>query len=224
MEGDPDDERQGLQGFFDGGGLGGELFGGLGSGGRAGRGQTGNCGFPRRVGLTGGDDNEEVNFNTFTFGGDATWYLNPKVAVEAESAFGLGTSQEIFWKNTSYNRIQMPHTLQMDGNLVFFPGGSTAHLASYVTGGIGTLTLFNRTAPEQLLSVTGDETFLAAKRGGGRKIFRRGDYRNWGFRIDYRLLMIRQHSGGGGAVPWFAQNKGRMGHRFYIGMLYTLRR
>lgn len=174
--------------------------------------------------LVGGDNNKEVNFNNYDFGADATWYANPKVAVEAESAFGLGISQEIYWQNADYNRIQMPHTLGVNGNVVIFPGGSAKHVAGYVTGGAGTLTVLNRTAARMLLGVTGNETFLTTNVGGGIKIFRRGDYRNWGFRIDYRLLMIRQNSGGGGAVPWFAQSKGRMGHRFYIGMLYTLKR
>ena len=56
--------------------------------------------------------------------------------------------------------------------------------------------------------------------GGGIKIFRGGDARNWGYRIDYRAVIVNKKSG---AVPFFAQSKQRMGHRIYIGLLYTLK-
>jgi hypothetical protein len=35
------------------------------------------------------------------------------------------------------------------------------------------------------------------------------------------LMMVNKKSD---AVPLFAQSKSRRGHRFYIGMLYTLKR
>ena len=52
------------------------------------------------------------------------------------------------------------------------------------------------------------------------KIFRGGDARNWGYRIDYRAAILNKKSG---AVPFFAQGKQRMGHRFYIGLLYAMK-
>jgi hypothetical protein len=171
--------------------------------------------------LAGGNDNKEVNFNNYNFGGGATWYVNPMAAIEMETAFGLGISQNVNYQNRIVYRTQMPHTLGAGGNILIFPGGSAKRVAGYVAGGAGMLTLFSRTAPARLFGLTENESFLTTNVGGGAKIFRRGDYRNWGFRIDYRLVMVNSKSD---AAALFAQSKRRMGHRFYIGMLYTLRR
>ena len=171
--------------------------------------------------LAGGDDNTEVDFNNYDFGGGATWYLSPMMAIEAEAAFGLGISQNVNYQNRNVYRIQMPHTLSTSGNIVVFPGGSARRVAGYVTGGVGTLTLYSRTASALVFGLTERQSFFTTNVGGGVKIFRRGDAQNWGFRIDYRVLMVNSNSD---AVKLFAQSKRRMGHRFYIGMLYTLRR
>ena len=171
--------------------------------------------------LGGGDNNTEVSFNNYDFGGGATWYLNSNTALEADAAFGLGLSQNVNYRNNVVYRVQMPHTLGTNGNILFFPGGSARRLAGYVTGGAGMLTLFSRTAASRLFGLTENESFVATNVGGGVKIFRRDDYRNWGFRIDYRLMMVNKKSD---AVALFAQSKRRTGHRFYIGMLYTVRR
>ena len=93
--------------------------------------------------FVGGDDNTEVDFNNYDFGGGATWYVSPVMAIEAEAAFGLGISQNVNYRNQEVHRIQMPHTLSTGGNLVVFPGGSTRRVAGYVTGGVGTLTLYS---------------------------------------------------------------------------------
>lgn len=171
--------------------------------------------------LAGGDDKTEVNFNNYDFGGDATWYVNPKAAIEGEASFGLGLSQNVNYQNKIVYRVQMPHTLSTSGNITIFPGGSARHVAAYVTGGAGVLTLYSRTAAARLFGLTQNEGFVTTNVGGGVKIFRRGDYRNWGFRIDYRVLMVNKKSD---AVALFAQSKRRTGHRFYIGLLYTVRR
>jgi hypothetical protein len=171
--------------------------------------------------LGGGDDNTEVDFNNYDFGGGATWYANSRAAIEAEAAFGLGLSQNVSYRNNIVYRVQMPHTLATNGNILFFPGGSARRLAGYVTGGAGVLTLYSRTAASRFFGLTENESFVATNIGGGVKIFRREEYRNWGFRIDYRLMMVNKKSD---AVPLFAQSKRRTGQRFYIGMLYTLRR
>ena len=171
--------------------------------------------------LVGGDDNTEVDFNNYDFGGGATWYLSPVTAFEAEAAVGLGISQNVNYRNREVHRIQMPHTLSTGGNIVIFPAGSARRVAGYVTGGVGTLTLYGRTAPALVFGLSERETFFTTNVGGGVKIFRRGDAANWGFRIDYRILLVNSNSD---AVALFAQSKRRTGHRFYIGMLYTLRR
>jgi hypothetical protein len=171
--------------------------------------------------LVGGDDNTEVNFNNYNFGGGATWYLTPMAAIEGEAAFGLGISQNVNYKNRVEHRIQMPHTLSTSGNVVIFPAGSERQLAGYLTGGVGTLRLVSRTAAAMVFGLTNAETFFTTNVGGGMKIFRRGDHRNWGLRIDYRILMVNSNSD---AVELFAHSKRRIGHRFYVGLLHTLRR
>src|SRR5947199_3235744 len=123
--------------------------------------------------LAGGDNKTEVNFNNYDFGGGATWYLNSKAAIEVEGAFGLGLSQNVNYQNKIVYRVQMPHTLGTNGNIVIFPGGSARRLAGYVTGGVGMLTLYSRTAASRLFGLTENESFLATNLGGGVKIFRR---------------------------------------------------
>jgi hypothetical protein len=171
--------------------------------------------------LAGGDGNTEVHFNNYDFGADVTWYANPKVGIEGEGAFGLGLSQNVSYHNQIVYRVQMPHTLGSSGNIVFFPAGTARRVAGYVTGGAGMFTLFSRTAAARVFGLTQNESFFATNVGGGMKIFRRDAERNWGFRIDYRVVMVNSKSD---AVAFFAQSKRRMGHRFYIGMLYTLKR
>jgi len=118
-------------------------------------------------------------------------------------------------------RRDPPHTLGSSGNIVFFPAGTARRVAGYVTGGAGMFTLFSRTAAARVFGLTQNESFFATNVGGGVKIFRRDAELNWGFRIDYRVVMVNSKSD---AVAFFAQSKRRMGHRFYIGMLYTMKR
>jgi len=170
--------------------------------------------------LVSGDDNLEVNFNNYGYGGGASFYVNPKMAVEAEVSYGLGLAQGVNYKNKEVFHVQVPNTLQTSGNLVVFPGGSAKQVAGYVTGGVGMLTLVSRNSTKQF-GLTSAESFLATNVGGGVKIFRGGDAKNWGYRIDYRLVMIASKSD---AVAFFAQSKSRIGHRIYIGMIYTMKR
>jgi hypothetical protein len=170
--------------------------------------------------LVSGDDNTEVNFNNWGYGGGVSFYLNPMAAIEVESSYGLGLAQGVNYHNAEVFHVQVPNTLGMSGNIVIFPGGSQKQVVGYVTGGVGSLWLISRNSTKQF-GITSAETFIAENVGGGVKIFRGGDARNWGFRIDYRLLIVNSKSD---AVPFFAQSKSRMGHRIYIGMLYTLSR
>lgn len=170
--------------------------------------------------LVRGDDDTEVNFNNWSYGGGLSWYLRPRVAVEAEAAFGLGLAQGVNYRQREVVAAQVPNTLGMTGNVVFFPGGSNRRLAPYVTGGAGTLTLISRNSTKQF-GVTDAESFLTTNLGGGVKLFRSDTARNWGFRVDYRLVMVNRNSD---AVPFFARSKQRLGHRLYAGMLYVIRR
>ena len=170
--------------------------------------------------LVSGDDNTEVNFNNYGYGGGASFYVNPRVAIEVEAAYGLGLAQGVNYHNKEVFHVQVPNTLGTSGNVVIFPGGSARQVAGYVTGGAGLFTLFSRNSTKQF-GITSAESFASFNVGGGVKIFRGGDARNWGYRIDYRAVIVNKKSG---AVPFFAQSKQRMGHRIYIGLLYTMKR
>ena len=61
-------------------------------------------GFPGGgVYFVSGDDNNEVNFNDFVYGGGATWYLNPVVAIEAEGLGGIGIAQDVTYHNQVFS-------------------------------------------------------------------------------------------------------------------------
>jgi len=176
-----------------------------------------------------GDDNTEVNFNVYTAGGDITYYINPKAAVEGEFTGSVGWAQDVFFKNKKVIHSQMPGVWSYMGNVVVFPGGTTGkRVPYYLTGGAGMVSLQPRIPDAQFGYGTGSQcpcpgwqTFVAENIGGGIKIFRAADAPNWGFRVDYRMLFINSKSS---APAFFAQSKSRRAHRIYIGMLYTWKR
>ncbi len=170
-----------------------------------------------------GDDDTEMNFNNYAYGGGATWYLNPKAAIEAEGLGAIGIAQDVMWHNRWFIHNYTPNFVGASGNIVVFPAGSRRRIASYVTGGAGMITLLGRSIKLRNFGIqAGDsETFLTTNVGGGVKIFRGGDARNWGWRADYRLIMVNSKSD---AFPVFAQIKRRIGHRISFGMFYTLKR
>ena len=169
----------------------------------------------------GGNDDDEVNFNTYNFGGHATWYFNRLAAVEGEGSLGLGIAQDIIAGNRFFEHIHVPHTFGFSGNVVVFPTGSDRQLAAYLTGGVGVLSLLERGAATQTLGLTGPESFLATNFGGGAKLFRGGTgLASWGVRFDYRIFLVNSDES---ADPFFASTETRIGHRFYMGFQYQLR-
>ena len=168
----------------------------------------------------GGNDDDEVNFNTYDFGGYASWYFSRLVALEGEGAFGLGIAQDIIAGNRFFEHIHVPHTLGFSGNVVVFPTGSDRRLAAYVTGGVGVLSLLERGAATETLGLTKPESFLATNFGGGAKLFRGGSgLASWGVRFDYRIVLVNRDES---ADPFFASTKTRTGHRFYLGFQYQV--
>src|SRR5918993_5699991 len=173
----------------------------------------------------GGDDNKEVNFNVYTAGGGVTYYLNDAVAVEGEFTGSVGWAQDVHFNNAKLIHNQMPTVWSYSGNVVFFPGGTEGkRMPFYVTGGIGAVALSPRVPTKVLgydVDVVGTQTFIAENIGGGIKIFRGADAPNWGFRADYRYLIVNSNSD---APAFFAKSKTRGAHRVYVGMLYTWKR
>jgi len=175
--------------------------------------------------LVGGDDNKEVNFNVYTAGTNLTYYASTRLAIEGELTIGFGLAQDVFFNKAEVLHVQMPNVWNYSGNVVFFPGGARGkQLPVYVTGGIGAISLQSRTPTGQFgydVDKIGFETFVAENIGAGVKIFRGADAPDWGFRIDYRYLVVNANSD---APAFFAKAKNRSGHRVSFGILYTWKR
>jgi hypothetical protein len=175
--------------------------------------------------LVGGDDNKEVNFNLYTAGTNLTYYVNKRTAIEGELTISFGLAQDVVFNRTQVLHVQMPNVWSYSGNVVFFPGGTTGRqLPVYVTGGIGALSLQSRTPTGQFgydVNTVGFETFIAENIGGGVKIFRGADAPDWGFRVDYRYVIVNANSD---APAFFAKAKTRGGHRLSFGVLFTWKR
>ena len=174
--------------------------------------------------FTGGDDDTEVNFNVYSSGANLTYYLTPRAAVEGELGISLGLAQDIFYRKAQVLHVQMPNVWNYFGNVVFFPGGATGRrFASYVTAGAGVVSLQSRQPTKPFgydSDAVGFETFSAENLGAGVKIFRAADAPDWGFRIDYRYLIVNANND---APAFFAKAKHRGGHRFTFGVLHTLK-
>lgn len=173
----------------------------------------------------GGDDNKEANFNVYTAGGGLTYYFNQAVAFEGELTGSVGWAQDVLFNNTKIVHNQMPTVWGYSGNVVFFPGGTAGkRVPFYITGGVGAISLAPRVPTKVFgydVDKVGTQTFIAENIGGGIKIFRGDDAPNWGFRVDYRYLIVNSNSD---APAFFAKSKSRGAHRVYVGMLYTWKR
>jgi hypothetical protein len=173
--------------------------------------------------FVGGDDDREVDFNVYTAGGTIAYYLTNRVAVEGELAIGLGLGQDITFRQATVFHAQLPHVWSYSGNIVFFPTGAAGRaLQPYVTGGIGVVSLQSRdlTGPFGYDKDTvGFQSFIAENIGGGVEIFRSAAP-NWGFRADYRYVIV---NGNDEAPEFFANAKTRGGHRVYFGVLFAVK-
>ena len=183
-------------------------------------------GFPMGgMALVGGDDDAEVDYNVYSAGANLTYYLSARTAIEGELGINFGLAQDILFRKREVLHVQLPNVWTYFGNVVFFPGGATGHhLASYVTAGAGAVSLQSRQPTKTFgydVATVGFETFMAENIGGGVKIFRGTDAPDWGFRIDYRYLIVNANSS---APAFFAQAKNRSGHRLTFGVLFTWKR
>ena len=174
--------------------------------------------------LVGGDDDREVNFNVYSAGANLTCYLNKRSAIEGELSISFGLAQDVSFRKAEVLHVQMPNVWSYFGNFVFFPAGATGrHLPYYATAGVGAVSLQSRQPTKPFgydVDIVGFETFLAENIGGGVKIFRT-EVPDWGFRADYRYLIVNAN---GDAPAFFARAKGRSGHRVTFGLLFTWKR
>ena len=174
--------------------------------------------------LVGGDDDREVNFNVYSAGANITRYLNTRAAIEGELSVSFGLAQDVSFRKAEVLHVQMPNVWSYFGDFVFFPGSATGRqLPYYATVGVGAVSLQSRQPTRPFgydVDTVGFETFLAENIGGGVKIFR-SDVPDWGFRADYRYLIVNAD---GDAPAFFARSKGRTGHRVTFGVLFTWKR
>jgi hypothetical protein len=171
--------------------------------------------------LVGGDDDKEVNFNVYSAGANLTYYVNEHAAVEGEFGISFGLAQDVFFRQKEVLHVQMPNVWNYFGNVVFFPSGAVGRrVPYYVTAGAGAVSLQSRQPTKPFgydVDTVGFATFIAENIGGGVKIFQ-ADAPDWGFRIDYRYLIVNANAA---APAFFAQAKRRAGHRVTFGILHT---
>jgi hypothetical protein len=171
--------------------------------------------------FVGGDDDTEVNFNVYSAGANLTYYVTERIAVEGELGIGIGLAQDVIFMKKEVLHVQMPNVWNYSGNVVFFPGGAVGQrVAYYVTAGAGAVSLQSRQPTKPFgydVDTVGSATFIAENVGGGVKIFQSAAP-DWGFRVDYRYLIVNANST---APAFFAQAKSRGGHRVTFGILHT---
>ena len=174
--------------------------------------------------FVGGDDDKEVNFNVYSAGANLTYYVTERAAIEGELGVSFGLAQDVLFNKTEVLHVQMPNVWSYFGNVVWFPGGATGRsVPFYLTAGAGAVSLQSRQPTRPFgydVDTVGFQTFLAENIGGGVKIFRAAAP-GWGFRADYRYLIVNAN---GDAPAFFAKAKSRRGHRVNFGVLFTWRR
>jgi hypothetical protein len=155
--------------------------------------------------FTDAKDTQETGFGNYDLGAAVEVNFNRYVGVEGEISGSLGITQDLQF-NGSTSSLRSPHILNYSGNLVVSAPNRSA-VVPYVAGGIGGLSLFDRTS----LGIADTETFLTGNVGGGVKWFSG----RWGLRGDYRFVAVRAKDD----APAFFGRETRHGHRIYGGIL-----
>lgn len=158
--------------------------------------------------FTEGKDTNAPDFGNYDLGAGITFNINRVVGLEGEVSGSLGLKQDLQFGGLSSN-VRSPHLLNYSGNVVVSaPNGSS--VVPYVTGGVGGLSLFERTT----LGINGTETFLTGNVGGGVKWYAG----RWGLRGDYRFVAVRSKDD----APEFFGRETRYGHRVYGGVIVNI--
>jgi opacity protein-like surface antigen len=160
--------------------------------------------------FTEGEDTGGPSFGNYDLGAGFTFNFNRVVGVEGEVSGALGITQDLEFGNLTTSNIRSPHMLNYTGNLVVSVPTSGA-VVPYVTGGVGGLSLFERSS----LGISDTETFLTGNVGGGVKWYAG----RWGLRGDYRFVAVRSKDD----APEFFGQETRYGHRVYGGVMLNIR-
>jgi hypothetical protein len=156
--------------------------------------------------FTEGEDASGPSFGNYGLGAGVEVEVNRYIGVEGEVTGALGLAQDLELSGVTTPDVKTPNLLNYSGNLVVSAPNHTS-VVPYVTGGVGGLTLFEKSA----LDITGDQTFLTGNVGGGVKWF----HGRWGVRGDYRFIAVRSNDD----APAFFGRETRYGHRIYGGVL-----
>jgi hypothetical protein len=147
--------------------------------------------------------NSGPGFGNYNLGGALTYNINRIVGVEGEVSGSLGIAQDLQFGGFTAN-LKSPNTLAYTGNVVLsLPTHSS--FVPYVTGGIGGLSMFEKSS----LGINGTETFLTGNAGGGVKWYASNGV--WGLRGDYRFMATRSKD----SAPAFFGQETQYGHRVY---------
>ena len=175
--------------------------------------------------LVGGDDNKEVNFNVYSAGTNLTYYVNQARRRRRRTDCQLwARAGRVLQQGRGSARPDAERLELFRERRVLSGRHRRTTPAVYVTGGVGAVSLHSRTPTGQFgydPNTMGFETFIAENVGGGLKIFRGADAPDWGFRIDYRYVIVNSNSD---APAFFAKAKTRGGHRVAFGVLFTWKR
>jgi hypothetical protein len=160
--------------------------------------------------FTEGKDTKGPSFGNYDLGAGLTVNFNRFVGVEGEVSGSLGISQDLLYAGRTSN-LKTPNLLNYSGNLVISAANKSS-VIPYVTGGVGGLSLFERTS----LGITGTDTFFTSNVGAGVKWFAG----RWGLRGDYRFIAVQSKDD----APAFFGQETRYGHRVYGGILVNVDR
>jgi len=159
--------------------------------------------------FTEADDNPNgASFGNYELGGAVAVNFNRYVGVEGEVSGGIGVTQTIELGSATFDG-RSPNLLNYSGNLVISAPNRTS-VVPYVTGGVGGLTMFERSG----LTPGDSETFLTGNVGGG-VTWHAG---RWGLRGDYRFIAVQSKDD----APAFFGREERYGHRVYAGVLLNI--
>ena len=158
--------------------------------------------------FTEGKDTQGPSFGNYDLGGSVTINFNRWVGVEGEVSGALGVSQSLDFSGATQTDIKTPHLLNYSGNVIV--NAARGSVVPYATGGIGALSLFERSG----LGINDTQTFLTTNVGGGLKWYSG----RWGLRGDYRFIAVQSKDD----APAFFGQETRYGHRVYGGVILNV--
>jgi len=158
--------------------------------------------------FTEGKDTQGPSFGNYDLGGSVTVNFNRWVGVEGEVSGALGVSQSLDFSGGTLTDVKTPHLLNYSGNVIV--NAAKGSVVPYATGGIGALSLFERSG----LGINDTETFLTTNVGGGLKWYSG----RWGLRGDYRFIAVQSKDD----APAFFGQETRYGHRVYGGVILNV--